>query len=308
MQNVFIATSTFGVHSKEPIKIAEDKSNIISINPLSKKLTSHELVKYAHDADGIIAGTELYTREVLEKLPYLKVISRLGVGMDNIDLNAAKKMGIKLYKTRTTPAPAVAELTIGLMLDLARKISYQNNSLKSGKWEKHMGNLLYGKTLGIIGLGTIGKTLVKLTRGFNFQLLAFDSYQDFKFASEYNVTYCDLNTLLSDSDIVTIHLNLSDETNQLLDSSIITNMKTTSILINTSRGEVIDENALFNALKKYKILGAGLDVYNQEPYKGPLTELDNVVLTPHIGSYAKELRIQMEIEAVENLVRGFNES
>ena len=307
MHNIFIATSTFGVHSSEPIKIIGDNGKEFLLNPLSRKMSSDELIKYAQDSQGIIAGTELYTKEVLDKLPHLSVISRLGVGMDNIDRCVAKERGIKLYKTQTTPAPAVAELALGFMLDLARKISYQNNTLKSGIWKKEMGNLLHGKTLGIIGLGTIGKTLVKLVKGFNFNILAFDLYKDEQYAKDHSVNYCNLDTLLSESDIISIHLNLTDETNQLMNATRISKMKRGSIFINASRGEMIDEKALYKALKENKIMGAGLDVFNDEPYSGALTELENVILTPHIGSYAKELRIQMEIEAVENLMRGLNE-
>ena len=304
---VYIATSTFAVHSNDPIKILGSKGGNIVFNPFFRKLTSDELIQYAYDSSGIIAGTELYTKEVLDELPHLKVISRLGVGMDNIDRDAAIKKGIKLYKTQTTPAPAVAELVLGLMLDLARKISHQNKTLKSGTWKKEMGNLLHGKTLGIIGLGVIGKTLVKLVKGFSFNIMAFDLYQDEQFAKKYGVNYCDLGTLLSASDIISIHLNLSDETNQLMNKERINKMKLGSILINTSRGEIIDEEALYKALKEKRILGAGLDVFNNEPYSGAFTELENTILTPHIGSYAKELRIKMEIEAAENLIRGLNE-
>ncbi len=306
-KSIFIATSTFAVHSNEPIKKLEDGGEAITLNPLFRKVTSKEIIKYAYDSKGIIAGTELYTKEVLEQLPNLKVISRLGVGMDNIDLEFAKEKGIKVFKTKTTPAPAVAELVLGLMLDLARKISHQNNILKSGTWKKEMGNLLNGKTLGIIGLGVIGKTLVKLVKGFNFNIMAFDLYQDEQFAKDHCVNYCDLDTLLSESDIISIHLNLTDETNQLMNASQINKMKPDSILINASRGEMIDEEALYIALKEKRVMGAGLDVFNNEPYSGPLSKLDNVILTPHIGSYAKELRVQMEIEAVENLIKGLNE-
>jgi len=305
--SIFIATSTFGVHSNESINRLECNGKTIIFNPLSQKLTSNELIKYANDTSGIIAGTELYTKEILQQLPNLKVISRLGIGMDNIDLDAAKQNGIKVSKTKTSPAPAVAELVLGLMLDLARKISYQNNILKSGTWKKEMGNLLYGKTLGIIGLGVIGKTLVKLVKGFNFNIMAFDLYEDKHFAKDHDVNYCNLDTLMTQSDIISIHLNLTDETNQIMNATQIQKMKQDSILINASRGEMIDELALYKALKEEKILGAGLDVFNAEPYTGPLTELYNVILTPHIGSYAKELRIQMEMEAVENLIRGLNE-
>jgi D-3-phosphoglycerate dehydrogenase len=227
--------------------------------------------------------------------------------MDNIDIEFANKKRITILKTTTTPAPAVAELVIGLILDISRNISLQNQNVKSEKWQKKMGILLQGKTLGIIGLGTIGKSLVKLVKGFNFRILAFDLFHDEKFAKEHGVNYCELNTLLSQSDIISIHLNLTDETNQLMNEKQISKMKKNSILINTSRGEIIDEKALYKALKDEKILGAGLDVFKDEPYSGSLTELNNVILTPHIGSYAKEIRIQMEIEAAENLIRGLNE-
>ena len=307
MHNIFIATSTFAVHSNEPIIKLEDGGEAIALNSSFRKVTSEELIKYAYDSTGIIAGTELYTKEVLEQLPNLKVISRLGVGMDNIDLEFTKEKGIKVFKTKTTPAPAVAELVLGLMLDLARKISYQNNILKSGTWKKEMGNLLYGKTLGIIGLGTIGKTLVKLGKGFDFKIMAFDMFHDDKFAKEHEVNYCDIGTLLTQSDIVSIHLNLTSETNTLMNKERIAALKPGCILINTSRGEIINEDALYVVLKEKHILGAGLDVFRKEPYSGPLSKVDNVILTPHIASYAKELRIQMEIESVENLIRGLNE-
>jgi len=308
MKKVFISTSSFSEFSKVPLELLEDNNIQFVFNNKGRKLSLEETSSILKKYDAVIAGTETYNKEILQKLPYLKVISRLGVGIDNIDLINAKQKGIKIYKTQTTPAPAVAELVLGLMLDLARKISHQNNTLKSGTWKKEMGNLLQGKTLGIVGLGTIGKTLVKLVKGFNFNILAFDLYQDELFAKNYGVNYCNLDTLLGKSDIVSIHLNLTNETNQLMDATKIRKMKPDSILINASRGEMIDEKMLYAALKEKRIMGAGLDVFNNEPYSGPLTGLDNVILTPHIGSYAKELRIQMEIEAVENLIRGLNES
>jgi len=308
LNRVYIATSSFGYFSNSSLTLLKSNDLNIIMNEKGRKLTENEIVYSAKGCLGIIAGTENYSKGVLNKLTKLKVISRLGVGMDNLDLEVADKKGIKIYKTSTTPAPAVAELVLGFMLDLARKICYQNNILKSGTWRKEMGNLLHGKTLGIIGLGNIGKTLVKLVKGFDFNVLAFDLYQDEEFAKKYGVNYCDLDTLLSESDIISIHLNLTDETNQLMNAEQISKMKPESILINASRGEMIDEEALYKALKEKKIMGAGLDVFNDEPYSGALTELENVILTPHIGSYAKELRIQMEIEAVENLIRGLSEA
>ena len=303
---VFISTTSFSQFSKKPIELLESEGLAVNLNDKGRKLSESEIAETSMAYDCIIAGTEPYTKKVLNQLPNLKIISRLGVGMDNIDLDDATKKGIKIYKTKTTPAPAVAELTLGLMLDVVRKITVHHQNLISGIWQKQMGNLLKGKTLGIIGLGTIGKTLVKLVKGFNFNILAFDLFYDNKFAEEHKVNYCDIDTLLSQSDIVSIHLNLTADTKGIMNKERLNKMKLESILINTSRGGIIDEEALYKALKEKNILGAGLDVFNEEPYSGLLTELDNVVLTPHIGAYAKELRVKMEIEAVENLIKGLN--
>jgi D-3-phosphoglycerate dehydrogenase len=307
LYKIFITTTTFSTQSEKPLALLKSNNCKVVSNNKGRKLKGGELIRELSGFDGVIAGTEEYTKIVLNELSQLKVISRLGVGLDNIDLETAKKLGITISKTKTTPAAAVVELSLNLMLDIARKITNHNNDVKNGVWNKQMGSLLQEKTLGIIGLGTIGKSLVKLVKGFNFRILAFDLFHDEKFAKEHKVNYCDIDTLLTQSDIVSIHLNLTAETKGMMNKERLYKMKPESILINTSRGEIIDENALYIALKSNQISGAGLDVFEKEPYSGPLTELNNVLLTPHIGAYAKELRIQMEIEAVENLIRGLNE-
>ena len=308
MKQIYISTTSFGENSSDPIKMLEDCKYEIKYNELSRKLSEIELIKFAGCATGIIAGTETYSKEVLNKLSSLKVISRLGVGMDNVNLKITGEKGIKVFKTNSNPAQAVAELTLGLIIDVSRGISLQNNNMKNGTWDKKTGNILEGKTLGIIGLGEIGKTLVNLVTGLNLKILAFDIKHDDKYVKGNRVIYCGINEILRKSDIVSLHLNLTNNTRHLMNEQRINFMKPGSILINTSRGEIIDEEALYVVLKNKKLLGAGLDVYNNEPYSGPLTKLENVVLTPHIGSYAKEIRTQMEIEAAENLIKGLNEA
>jgi len=304
INNIFVATSSFDM--KNLANLANGTNIEFIQNPLSRKLEKSEIVKYCTECSGVIAGTEVYSKEVLDKLTNLKVISRLGVGTDNIDINEAKKRNIIVFTTQTTPAPAVVELTLGLIIDVARKISLQNNNLKNNKWKKFRGNLVQKKKMGIIGLGNIGKNLVELCKGFNLEISAYDMFHDNEFASENKINYCDLDTLLSTSDIITVHLNLTNQTNNLLNAEKLKKMKPDSILINTSRGEIIDEGYLYQMLYNRKILGAGLDVFHNEPYNGPLSKLDNVVLTPHIGAYAKEIRARMEIEAVKNIVKGLN--
>ena len=307
MDNILISTSTYSEHSQAPIKLLKNQNILIQKNDYNRKLNKEELIKMAGTCVGIIAGTEKYTIDILSQLPHLKVISRLGIGMDNIDLEAASERNIKVFKTKTTPAPAVAELVLGLMIDICRHISKSNHLLKSGTWQKKIGLLLQRKTLGIIGLGSIGKALVQLSSGFHFKILAFDQQKNNTFANENGVTYCDLESLLKNSDIVSIHLNLSDQIKYLIDKEKIKIMKPDAILINSSRGEIINENALYQALKDNHLAGAGLDVFEHEPYTGLLTELDNVILTPHIGAYTKEIRVKMEMEAAENLIRGLSD-
>mgnify|MGYP002820278006 CR=1 FL=1 len=304
MKKVFISTTSFASFSKKPLELLKSHNLKIKLNQMGRKLTTQEIRTSLSECHGVIAGTELYDINTLQSLPNLKIISRLGVGLDNIDLDYTKKNDIAIYRTQTTPAPAVAELTLGLILDLLRKISYQNNLMKSGIWEKGMGQLLSGKTLGIIGLGTIGKKLVEITSGINLQYLAYDINEDRVFSEQNDIRYVMLEDIFTKSDIISIHLNLSNETRHLIDYNAIKKMKKEIILINTSRGEIINEDALLEALNKKRMGGVGLDVFSNEPYKGDLLNFDNVITTPHIGAYAREIRTQMELEAAMNLVQG----
>ena len=273
-----------------------------TLNDLGRKLTKNEINKIIPLYDYVIAGTEIYDRDVLNNAKKLKIISRVGVGLDNIDLDFALERKIKVIKTKTTPATAVSELTVALILNLLRKISQQKLGNNKREWQKQMGRLFYNKTLGIVGLGNIGKELVKITKGFNLEILAFDIYEDKNFAKEFNIKYCSLDHLLSQSDIVTLHLSMNSANKNLINFEKLVKMKTDSILINTSRGDIINEDDLIRALKEEKISGVALDVFKDEPYKGELTTFDNAILTPHIAAYAIETRIDMEIEATKNLI------
>ena len=303
---IFIATSSFASYSSEPLKLLDQEGYEVKLNPTGRKLTSKELLSLAKDSRGLIAGTEQYSKEVLSSMKRLKVISRLGVGTDNIKMDEARRLNIKIFKTQTSPSLAVAELTTGLMINLARKIPLMNGDMRRGKWEKSMGTLLSNKTLGIIGLGTIGKKVVEILKGFNMKILAFDIEEDRPFSSTAGINYCNLDELLSNSDFVSIHLNATKENSHLIDKSKLDLMKEDAFLINTSRGEIIDERALEGVLKSGKLGGVALDVFEKEPYNGPLKDIENVLLTPHIGSYAREIRIKMEIDATQNLINGLN--
>ena len=303
---IFVATSTFASYSSLPLKLLDKEGYEVKLNSTGRKLTSEELLSLAQESRGLIAGTEQYSKEVLSSMKRLKVISRLGVGTDNIEVDEARRLGIKIFTTQTSPSLAVAELTTGLMINLTRKIPLMNAEMRRGEWKKSMGNLLSNKTLGIIGLGTIGKKVVEILKGFNMKILAFDIEEDRAFSATAGVDYCDLDELLSNSDFVSIHLNASKENAHLIDKSKLDLMKEDAFLINTSRGEIIDERALEGVLKSGKLGGVALDVFEKEPYNGPLKDIENVLLTPHIGSYAREIRIKMEIDATRNLINGLN--
>tara|TARA_Y100001970_G_C14005348_1_gene735548 strand:- start:23 stop:940 length:918 start_codon:yes stop_codon:yes gene_type:complete len=302
MKKVYISTSSFAQYSEEPLKLLKSHQINYNINDKNRKLFESEVSTMLKGCVGVIAGTETYSEKILKELPDLKVISRVGVGLDNIDIEFASTRNIKVIKTKINPSIAVAELTLGLILNLLRKISEHHFLLRDQKWEKKMGSLLSGKTLGIIGLGNNGKKIVEITKGFGLEYLAFDKVKDRDFAKKHNLKYCELNKLLSTSDIITIHLSLNDSSKNLINHDTLKMMKKSAILVNTSRGEIINEIAILEAIENKKIGGLGIDVFNNEPYFGPLIKLQNVIATPHIAAYAKEIRKQMEFEAVFNLV------
>ncbi|MBT6671608.1 MAG: phosphoglycerate dehydrogenase [Lentimicrobiaceae bacterium] len=304
MENIFISTSSFGKYDKAPLERLMSLKYKIGLNPHGRELRENEIKELLNGVKGLIAGTEPITRDVINNAESLKVISRCGIGIDNVDIEAIKERGIKLYRTPEGPALAVAELTLGFILDSLRHISYLNKEIRSGGWEKKMGRLFTGKTVGIVGMGTIGKKLTTLLRPFNCKILARDHVTDMEFARENNINYVHLDELLKESDIVTLHLPLDNDTKGFFDRNLFLQMKDQAIFINTSRGKLVDEDGLYDVLSAGKISHACLDVYNNEPYTGKLNELDNVTLTCHIGSYAKEARIKMEEQAVENLLKG----
>lgn len=295
---IAILTTSFGEYDKSPVEFCERAGYAVTFNPYGRKLKPDEVVKVAGEAVGIIAGTETISADMLSGLPRLKVISRCGVGMENVDLEAARRHGIMVFNTPDAPTEAVAELAIGLILNLLRKTSRMDRAVRSGVWEKLMGNLLSGKHVGIIGFGRIGKRVAELLTAFGCEVIYYDPFIKEKSPGFKSVSMAEL---LKTSDIVTVHASTKET---ILRGSEISSMKKGGWLVNISRGEAVDEDALYSALKSGHLAGAAMDVFKEEPYKGPLIELNNVVLTPHVGSYAKESRVQMEKQAVENLLKG----
>jgi D-3-phosphoglycerate dehydrogenase len=304
-RKLLISTSSFGKLDERPLAMLAAAGFDYQLNPYGRKLTPEESADLMAGIDAIIAGTEKMDRELLSGLPRLKVISRVGTGMDAIDLRAAEELGIKVCNTPDAHVEAVAELTLAGILDVFRHISQAERAVRSGNWRKPMGRLLHGKLVGIIGLGRIGKALVKLLHPFDVTVLAYDLFQDADFARQHNVQYLPIEAILPEADVVSLHLSYSKDSYHFFNERLLNLMKPDAILVNCARGGLIDEDALLAYLEAGKLAGAYLDTFEKEPYDGPLTTAENVLLTPHIGSYAAECRLRMETEAVENLLAYF---
>jgi D-3-phosphoglycerate dehydrogenase / 2-oxoglutarate reductase len=298
MRNILCTTSGFGKTSPDAVLKIESNGYKLVLNPYGRKLKENELQKLLFEFKpiGMLAGTEQITRQTLDiTKDYLKAISRVGVGWDNVDHAAVKEFGIKIFRTEGVLNQAVAELTIGMMLCALRNIALHDRSIRSGIWEKHMGVQLKGKTVGIIGFGAIGQRVGELVSAFGANIIYFDLYPK----TGLNAESCTLEDLLAKSDIVTLH---TDGSNTVLGAQELENCKKGVIIINTARGGLVDEDALYLALQSGQVSYACLDVFEKEPYSGRLTQLENMVLTSHIGSYAKEARKEMEEMAVSNLL------
>jgi D-3-phosphoglycerate dehydrogenase len=291
------------------IKILEDNGLKISYEP---KISPQEIVgKISNFNIVIVRSRTTITKEMIDKADKCKIIARVGVGLDNVDQEAAKAKNIRVINAVEGAMNAVAELVLGLMLSLARQTARGDRAIRNGQWLKNelKGTELKGKYLGIVGMGNIGKRLGRLARALNMNIIGYDVIPiDEEFSKEVGLMKADLDTLLQSSDYVSIHVPLLDSTYHLIDSKRIGIMKKTAKIINTSRGGVVDEDALYDALKNGNLGGAALDVFEKEPAIGTkLAELDNVILTPHIGAQTKEaqsLAANVIAEKIIQILRG----
>ncbi len=302
MSRVLISTSSFGVHDRAPLDRLEAAGVDYRLNPHGRRLAPSETRELLRGAAGLIAGTERLDRAVLEAAPDLRVISRCGAGLDNVDLEVAAELGIAVRHTPEAHVEAVAELALAAILDLSRGLSAADRALRDGRWQRPPGRLLGGKTVGIVGLGRVGRRLVELLAPFRVRVLAHDPRPDPEFARRHQVRYLPLEELLAAADVVSLHLPAQPGGAPLLDRRRLAVMKPSALLINTARGGLVDEAALAEALDGGRLAGAHLDVFAEEPYDGPLRSCPAALLTPHLGGYAAEARSEMELQAVENLL------
>ncbi len=297
---LLISTSSFDLQNNQILQKLQQQGFEIILNPYGRKLKESELLEFLNDdVVGMIAGVEPITRNVLSSAKSLKIISRCGIGTDSVDLVAAAEMGIPVHITPTAPVIAVAELAVSLILTTLRRISEADRQLREGTWKPLMGRLLASQVVGLLGYGRVGNRVGQLLKTFGAKRIAYDIAGNSLFAD--TVCIPSLDEFLAMATVVTIHIPYSKENHHLVDRDFIHKMQAGSILINTSRGGIVDEEALYDALVSGHLAGAALDVFEEEPYAGKLASLPQVILTPHMGSYAKEARTQMEEEAAQNL-------
>lgn len=304
MAKALITTVPFVDKNRLPLELLENAEIEYLINPLNKKLTEDQLADMITDFDVIIAGTEPITDKVMARASKLKFISRVGVGLDNVDLMAAQRRGIKVSYTPEAPAPAVAELTLGIMLTLLRSVHVSNSQMHSGEWQRIFGKRLAEVTIGIIGVGRIGTRVLRRTRGFGTpQILVNDIMPDYELNREFKLEWVTKEQIYKEADIISLHLPLTKNTKNMIRREHLLSMKSDAMIINTSRGGIVNEQDLYDVMKTGHLSGAAIDVFEQEPYAGNLAEIDRCLLTAHMGSMSVDCRTRMEIEATEEAVR-----
>ncbi len=294
---------------EDGVKILKDAGFEVDINP---EISYEELKRRVRDYDVLVVRSRTkVTREIIEAGEKLKVVGRAGAGIDNIDVEAAKEKGVKVLNTPEAPAIAVAELTIGLLLSLARQIPRADSSMKEGRWAKKefRGWQLNGKTFGVVGLGHIGEKVARLAKAFGMKILITKRTPPSpEILKELEAEFVPLDELLRRSDVISLHVPLTPQTYHMIGEKEIQLMKDRAFIINTSRGAVVDEKALFNALKSGKLGGAALDVYEMEPPKDySLMKLPNVVCTPHIGAQTVEAQRAASTLLARKIVKTLKE-
>lgn len=300
---VVITARSFGEADEKAYEcLKEAGCSFIKLKEADGSITE-QLKREIVDADAVIAGLEDIGADVIGLAKNLKVISRYGVGYDKVDINAAKEKGIQVTITPGANGDSVADLAVALMLDVARNVTVMDCSVKGRDQKRPQGLEMYEKTLGVIGAGRIGQGVAMRCRGFSMRILACDVYEDEAFKEKTGAEYVDLNTLLKESDFITIHSPLTKETRNLISEPQFKLMKRDAIIVNTARGGVVDEAALYEALKANEIRGAGLDATIEEPpYNSPLMNCENCILIPHAGAATKEASSKMSLMAAQNAI------
>ncbi len=303
MFKVLITSRSFGKIGDSAKKVLLDAG--IEITNISVDFDQDTFERIIPEFDALIIGAHDFSEADMERCPKLKIICKHGVGLDNIHVNKAKELGIAVCNAPGTNSNAVADLTFGLMLSVARKISHSAALVRDGVWKSHIGEDVCCKTLGLLGFGAIAKGVARRARGFGMKVLAYDPFVT-QLPEEFTdwVELCDLDNVITSCDILSVHMPLTPETRNIISTEELAKMKQGAYVINTARGGIVDEAALYNALVSGHLHGAAMDVVESEPMTPdhPLLTLDNVVVTPHIGMYSKEAINAVSMICAENVV------
>jgi D-3-phosphoglycerate dehydrogenase / 2-oxoglutarate reductase len=305
MPNILITTVPFATENRISLDLLEKENLNFLINPLGKKLSEVQLIDLAADCEVIIAGTEPITEMVMTSARDLKMISRVGIGLDNVDLLAARRLGIAVSYTPDAPAPAVAELTVGFMYSLTRHVHESNIKMHQGNWHRFFGKRLVNCRIGVIGMGRIGCMVLKHLKALGCSEVLYNDIEQLKLDDSIHIEgirFAEKEEIYQSSDIISLHVPLTSQTKNMITEKEIATMRDGVFLINTSRGGIINESDLFNALDCSKVAGAAIDVFEDEPYYGDLAKHDNCLITAHMGSMSVDCRTRMEIEATEEAI------
>lgn len=302
---VLVTTCPFGEIDRDPIQLLEAEKIPFTPNPFKRRLREEELAEIIEPYEALIAGTEPITEAVLNRATNLRLIARVGIGLDSVALRAAQFRKIAVTYTPAAPSPAVAELAVGQMLALLRQTAIADREIRQGAWKRRIGRRLGLMTVGVIGVGRIGRRVIQHLKGWSPQILAHDLHEDANFAGTTGCTWTDANTIYRMADIITLHVPLTRQTRGMIGEKQLAMMKPDAMLINTARGEIIDEAALARTLRERPLFSAAMDVFEEEPYRGELAGLENCLLSSHMGSATRDCRLRMELEAAQEVVRYF---
>ncbi len=294
---------SFGKYDCEPIETLKKAGCEVILNPFGRILTKEEMCSFIEDVDGLIIGLDPLDKEVLNCARNLKVISKYGVGTDNIDLDWAREHNIPVTLALGANSNAVADHTIALMFACARRITEINALCRNGDWTKREAVDIFGKKIGILGLGSIGKDIALRASGFNMQIYAFDEIWDTEFCDKYNIHFANPEDIYKECDFITVHLPCTDETQNMIGYDQFKQMKSKAVFVNTANGGLVDEDGLVRALKENLIFAAGIDMFKTEPPENKdLYKLNNLIMTSHCSASTYEAAIQMGKISVKNLL------
>ena len=302
-KRLLITTIPFGEIDSFPLQMLKEADINFKINPNSRKYKPEELKKELLDINYLIAGTDNLSSEILDNAKNLELIVRLGIGLDSVDLSYAKKRNIKVSYTPDGPTSSVAEFTLGLIISSLRQSFKSHIQMKDGNWKKYLGKSISECNIGILGAGRIGREVIRLISQFNpNKILVCDPLVDKSALKKFKINYVVKRELIKLSDLISIHIPLTNETKNFFSTQELIQMKPNCHLINTSRGGIINENDLYNALKSGEIEGAAIDVFENEPYNGNLKNLENCIITSHMSPMSSQARLKMENDVVREVI------